>query len=280
MIAITGAGGNIGRHLARMLVEAGVPARLLVRELPAGASGDGTHDLVTMDLDRPETLDAALAGITHLFLVSPGPNTPAQDAAAIAAAQRAGVRRIVLLSSLGVELGGIGGGRPHAPGEESLRNTGIDWTILRPSEFMTNTLGLLPEIRARGTMSVPSGGGKVGYIDPADIAAVAFAALTTAGHSGTIYRLTGPETLSAAEVAARIGAAIGKTVRHADVSDADFRTGAQAAHLPGALIETLSEYYAAVKEGRMDLLTPDVERVTGRRPGAFAEWARAAIAPA
>ena len=182
MIAITAAGGNVGRHLAGMLGTAGTPARLLVRERANTGTFGGTLEAVEADLDRPEALDAALAGITQLFLLSPGPNTPAQDAAAIAAAQRAGVQHIVLLSSLGVEVGGVGGGRPHAPGERLLTDSGLGWTILRPSEFMSNTRGWLPEIAARGTVSVPSGDGNaygvasvflVGSLVGGDVRAVA-----------------------------------------------------------------------------------------------------------
>ena len=282
MIAITAANGNIGRHLAQTLTTAGIPARLLVRDQDTAntTTAGGASQVVTADLDRPATLDAALTGVTQLFLVSPGPDTPAQDAAVITAAQRAAVRHIVLLSSLGVELGGVGGGRAHAPGEGLLTASGMDWTILRPNEFMTNTRGWLPEIAARGTISVPTGRGAVGYINPADIAAVAFAALTSPGHAGQIYRLTGPETLSTAEVATRLGVTLGEEIRHVDVPDSVFRTNAHDAHMPDAMIDLLSEYYAAVKGGRMAVLTPDVEQVTGRRPGAFADWARATLTPA
>ncbi|GAC1533458.1 MAG: SDR family oxidoreductase [Herpetosiphon sp.] len=280
MIAITGANGNIGRHLTQALGTAGIPARLLMRQQSRTATSDGRLEVAVADLDRPETLDMALAGITQLFLVSPGPNTPAQDAGAIAAAQRAGVHHIVLLSSLGVELGGIGGGKAHAPGEDILARSGLDWTILRPSEFMTNTLGWLPEVTARGTISAPTGNGRVGFIDPADIAAVAFAALTVSGHVGKTYRLTGPETLSTADVATRFGAMIGRSVQHIDVSDSDFRTSAHAAHMPEMMIDILGEYYGGVKEGRMDILTSDVEQIVGRRPDTFADWARTNIASA
>lgn len=279
MIAVTAASGNVGRPLTRMLAEAGKSARLLVRDQEAADKLGSAVDVVPADLDSPASLDAALAGVTSLFLLSPGPNTPAQDATAIAAAQRKGVKHIVLLSSLGVELGGIGGGRAHAPGEELLKASGLDWTILRPSEFMTNTRIWLPEIMARGTVSVPSGAGVVGYIDPADIAAVAFVTLTTSGHVGQTYRLTGPETLSVAEAATRVGMVVGKAVRYVDVSDAEFREAALAAHLPEMMIETLSEYYVGVKEGRMNVLTTDVDRVVGHHPGTFADWARANLAP-
>ncbi|MBF6593155.1 MAG: SDR family oxidoreductase [Thermaceae bacterium] len=275
MIAITAATGNIGHHLAQKLAQASIPARLLVRELGKADTFGGKLEAIAANLDHPQTLAAALSGITQLFLLSPGPDTPGQDVAAIAAAQQAGVRHIVLLSSLGVELGGIGGGRPHAPGEELLRQSGLEWTILRPSEFMTNTLWWLPEIKARGSISVPSGSGAVGFIDPADIAAVAFTVLTQSPQAGKTYRLTGPEALSTAEVAALYGAVLGKPVRHNDISDADYRSSAKQAQMPQAMIEMLSEYNAALKEGRMNVLTADVQQVTGRAPTRFADWVRA-----
>ena len=204
VIAVTAATGNIGRVLWPALADAGEAVRLLVRKPLAAADDRRSVETVVVDLDRPDTLVMALAGADRLFLLSPGPDTSTQDAAAIGAAQEAGVRHIVLLSSLGVELGGVGGGRPHAPGEQVVRESGLDWTILRPSEFMTNTLWWMDEITARGTVSVPSAEGRIGYVDPADIAAVAAAALTVPGHAGSIHRLTGPAALTTAEAAAAL----------------------------------------------------------------------------
>ena len=274
LIAVTAPTGNVGRPLAARLAEAGIRARLLVRDGRASAA----HESVLADLDRPETLPPALEGVERLFLLSPGPDSPAQDAAVIDAAREAGVAHIVLLSSLGVEAGGIGGGRAHAPGEAALAASGIAATMLRPSEYMTNTLMWVPELQARGTASVPSGTGRVAHVAPQDIARVAFAALTNPGHEGAIYRLTGPELLSTAEVVARLGAALGVSARHVDVSDAAFRAGAQAAGVPAAVIEILSEYYAALPTGVMAILSDDVQRVTGQPPTPFAQWARAALA--
>lgn len=218
--------------------------------------------------------------MSRLFLLSPGPDTPAQDGAAIAVAVRAGVEQVVLLSSLGVEAGGIGGGTAHAPGEQALTGSGLDFTILRPSEFMTNTLRWLSEITARATVSVPTGHGRVGFVDPADIAAVAFAALTEPGHTGRTYRLTGPELLSTADAAARIGDVLATPVEHHDVTDTQFRASAAQALLPEPLIETLSQYYRGVAAGWMELLSAEIEQVAGKPPTTFANWARAAIRPA
>ncbi|HEY0814686.1 MAG TPA: NAD(P)H-binding protein [Pseudonocardia sp.] len=277
MIAITAAGGNVGRPLTRLLLDAGVAARLLVRDAARDDAGRGLLEAVTADLDDPEHMTSALTGVSRLFLLSPGPDTPRQDAIAITAARAAGVEQVVLLSSLGVEVGGVGGGRAHEPGEQALATSGLPATVLRPSEFMTNTLRWLPEITANSTVSVPSGGGAVGFVDPADIAAVAFAALTTGDHDGRTYRLTGPATLTVADAAAQIGAALGKAVEHRDVTDAEFRDGAERAHLPAAMIETLSEYYAAVKQDRMAILSSDVETVTGQPATPFADWAATAL---
>jgi uncharacterized protein YbjT (DUF2867 family) len=156
-------------------------------------------------------------------------------------------------------------------------DSGIDWTILRPSEFMTNTLWWLTEIEARGTISVPSGQGRVSFIDPADIAAVAFAALTSPGHAGKVYHVTGPEALSTADVATQFGRLVGRRLTHVDISDGDFRAGARQANMPEPLIQLLSEYYGVLKEGRMEVLTRDVEQVTGRHPTAFVDWALATL---
>ena len=241
----------------------------------AGAEGLQT---VPADLDDPASLDAALAGVTRLFLLSPGPDTPAQDAAAIAAAGRAGVSHVVLLSSLGIEVGGIGGGRAHAPGEQVLKASGLPWTMLRPNEFMTNTLVWLPEAKANGTISLPTGKGRVTYIAPADIAAVAFAALTGTGHEGRTYRLTGPESLTADDLADRFSTVLGRPVRHHDASVDDFRQAARTQGVPPAVIDTLAEYYPVAAESRMDITSDDVATVTGHPAIPYIDFLRTAVA--
>lgn len=280
-IALTAATGNVGRHLAALLLDAGVPARLLVRDTSDTARTGDLVDTRAVDLDNAASLDSALAGVTRLFLLSPGPDVPAQDAGAIAAARRSGVDHVVLLSSLGIEAGGIGGGRPHAPGEQVLRESGLSHTILRPSEFMTNTLGWLTEINARGTISVPTGTGRVALIDPADIAAVAYAALTGTGHAGRTYRLTGPESLSTADIAERISRVLRKPVTHRNVTVDEFREAGRDNGMPPMMLDTLAEYYPALAAGAMDITTTDVEEVTGRPATTYVDWfAASAAAPA
>jgi uncharacterized protein YbjT (DUF2867 family) len=278
MIGITAANGNIGRHLVPMLANAHVPARLLMRNPTSTSSVGDSLEARVADLDRPETLDSALDGVTRLFLAAPGPNVPAQLATTIDAAQRAGVQQVVLLSSIMVQTHPRTMlARTHELGERQLVDSGINWTILRASEFMTNTLWWLPQIGATSAISVPRGQGKASFVDPADVASVAFAALMSPRYIGKIYHLTGPTSLSTADVAATFGRLVGKTVTHVDVSDTEFRTAAAQASMPQTLIEMLSEYYALVKAGQMDVVTRDVEQVTGRASGAFADWASATL---
>jgi uncharacterized protein YbjT (DUF2867 family) len=274
MILLTGATGNIGRHLTDELADLGVPVRALVRD-PAKLADRHGLEVVAGDLDRPETLRPALAGVSRVFLLAPGLDVPAQDAAVIGAAVEAGVRHVVMVSSLGAELGGIGGGRPHQPGEALLRGSGLSWTLLRPSEYMSNTLWWRDGITSAGAIFAPTGSGRVGFVDPADIAAVAARALTGEGHEGAIYRLTGPEPLTTAEIADHLGAVLDRTVRHVDVDDGGFRSGLARAGFPAPLIEMQSEYCAAVKAGTVDIVTDDVPRLLGRPARDYRTWAMA-----
>lgn len=281
MIAVTAPAGSIGRHLLRRLGELGAPIRALARDPSRVERGDRL-EVVAVDLDRAETVEPALRGADRLFLVAPGPDVAAQDAGLIAAAGRAGVRHVVMVSSLGVDLGGVAGGEVHMAGEELLRASGLDWTILRPSEFMSNALWWRASI-ARGAIAAPAGAGRIGFIDPADIAAVAAVALTAERLVGTVCRLTGPAALGMADLASELSRVLGAAIRYVEPSDAEYRQGALASGTPPPVVEMLLRYYAVVREGRVAMLTDDVERITGRPPRAFAAWLEdnaAAFAPA
>jgi uncharacterized protein YbjT (DUF2867 family) len=270
MILVTGATGNIGRELVRLLVAQHVAVRALVRDLTRPIDG---VELVRGDLDAPETLPAAFTGVDRVFLLAPGPNIAAQDLAAIAAAERAGVAHVVLVSSGGVSTG-TGSGPAHQPGEAALRASKLAWTILRPSEFMSNVLMSRDTIRGQGAFYAPTGGGRSAMIHPHDIAAVAARVLTTPGHEGQIYELTGPEALSRAELAGTLSEAIGRPITYIDIPDAVFREQLANAGAPAFLIDPVARFYALVKAGGAADVQPTVERITGARPRRFNDWAR------
>lgn len=272
-ILVTGATGNVGRELVRALAAAHAPVRALVRD-PARAAdlGDGA-ELVVADLTEPESLRPAFAGVDRLFLLTQGTGTD-QAAHAVAAAQKAGVRRIVLLSSINV----IGDpvpamGRWHHEREQLVLGSGIPATILRPSGFMTNALEWAPSIRAGGYVLDPTGPGRFSLIDPADIAGVAAVALLEDGHEGRIYLPTGDDVRTTAEHVHILAQALGREIEVRTAATAEDAIRARYANgAPPALAAALLEAVTAMRADTTGVRTDDVDRLLGRSPLTFAHW--------
>ncbi|GAA0232406.1 hypothetical protein [Cryptosporangium japonicum] len=182
------------------------------------------------------------------------------------------MKRIVLLSSQAART------RPAAPSharlaayEDALRRTAAEWTLLRPGGFASNTFAWVPSVRAARTVAAPFADVALPVVDPADITAVAAAVLTGDGHAGRAYELTGPAAISPRGQAAALGAALGEPVRFTELTRADARA-AMLGFMPGP-----------VADGTLDILghptpdeqrvSPDVERVLGRPPRSYTDWA-------
>lgn len=280
MILVIGATGNVGSQAVRGLVAKGAAVRAFSRDADKAAALGPDVEAVEGDLDRPETVAPAFDGVDKVFVVAGGGNIPAEEANLIDEAEKAGVTHMVLLSSLGVEHG-VASGPLHGPGEERLRSSTLSWTILRPSVFMSNALMWGDTIRAQGVFYEPTGTGSHAMIHPGDVGAVAAEVLTTTGHEGRTYELTGPEAISSDQCAASLAAVLGIDVRHVDVPDEAFRDGLSKAGLPPMLVDSLARYYAMVKAGEFAMVTSTVQEVLGRPGRTFAEWAvenRAAFA--
>jgi NAD(P)H dehydrogenase (quinone) len=272
MVIITGATGTIGRHLVRELHEQGVTFRAVVRDM--GKGRELGCDLVLGDLSRPDSLPTAFRGAETLFLnSSASPEMAAQQKGAIAAAKQAGVQRIVKVSALGAQRGSkMALGRWHAEVEQALRDSGLGWTILQPTSFMQNFLGNAASIKAEGALYGSFGSGRVPFVDAADIAAVGVAVLGGSGHESKTHVLTGGEPLALAEVAERIGGAIGKPVRYVDVPVEAAVQGMTGAGMPEWLARDLGELMAFFATGAGAAVSPAVEQVTGRKPRTFADF--------
>jgi len=265
MILVTGATGNIGKHLVREL-EGKARVRVLVRD---AAKAPANVDVAVGDLDDARSVAAALAGIETAFMLC---GTPAQEATFLAAAKDAGVRRIVMLSSGGVPFG-VGGGPAHTAGEEALRASAFRWTILRPFEFMSNALFWAVTVRAQGAVYEPAGTGKTPLIDPRDIAEVAARVLLEPdAHDGKTYELTGPAAIDRAEMVAALAERIGKPVRYVDVPEAAFEDQMRSMGLPPFVLSGLMGYYRMVREGKLTETRPDVARVLGRPARSWNDW--------
>ncbi|MFE3883063.1 SDR family oxidoreductase [Streptomyces lydicus] len=276
MIVVTGATGNVGRPLTRALAEAGEQVTAVSRH--AAAMPDGVRH-VAADLAEPAGLTPTLDGAKALFLLLSGDlHAPgARPADIIGLAKAGGARRVVLLSSQGVATRPLGPSRVAMRAlEDALRESGLDWAVLRPGGFASNALAWAESVRTQGTVAAPFGGIGVPVVDPADIAEVAAACLLDDRHTGGVYELTGPEVITPRQQAAAIAAALGSPVRFHELTR-DEAKAAMTRLVPAELADDTLDIIAAPNPAELRI-SPDVERVLGRAPRPFSGWAARNIA--
>lgn len=277
MILVTGAAGTTGSEVVRLLAGKGVRVRAMVRnpEKSKKFSGPGVETVVA-DLEKPSTLDPALKGVDKVFLVSsPDPRVGVLHGNLIESAKRAGVKQVVRLSAIGAAANSpVQLLKWHGEVDEKLSRSGLSFAILRPASFMQNLIGFRASIQRDGKMYAPLRDGKVSVIDARDIAATAAAVLTSEGHSGRMYDLTGPEALSHAQIASTIGEAIGRPVEYVDVPPEAAREGLVEIGLPAWLADALVELYGLYASGGGADVTGSVEKLTGKKARSLDVWAK------
>ena len=265
-VVVIGAAGDLGSRVARALAARGVPVRALVRR-PEAVPGVAADEVVLGDLADTESLVSACAGARALFLVSsPTPEQVVLETNAIAAAERAGVERIVKVSNIPIDGVDTGLHGNHRAIERRLAGSPVASTVLQPS-FFTTVLDRQRALIARGRVVLPFSTGRVAWVDPQDIADVAAVALTR-DVAGAVH-VTGPEALDGDEVAARLG------VRRVDPPLDAWRDAVVAGGLDPWLADSTVELYAAVARGALAGVSRDVEQILGRPPASvFAAQAR------
>jgi uncharacterized protein YbjT (DUF2867 family) len=269
---ITGATGNIGSLVVERLLERGYRPRVFVRDAEKARTRYGDRvDVVIGDLADATSLSAPLAGVDALLLVNAGHDIAARDEAAANAAKAAGVKHLVKLSSMDAQQD-VGTGAWHARGESAIRASGIAFTFVQPAGFMSNALGWATAIKVEGVVRAPTGDGRIAFIHPDDIAAVATRALTTREYDGESLPITGPEALSYAEMTAKISAAIGKPLRFQPISDEQERHQMIESGDAAEIVAAHVSIYRAIREERLATVTDNVDRVVGRTPIAFDRW--------
>jgi uncharacterized protein YbjT (DUF2867 family) len=271
VIFVTGATGNVGRELVKALAAAGVAVRALIRRdedrsrLPSGAEG------YVGDLNRPETLVDGLSGVLGVHLLAGYDNLPEL----LREMRSAGVERVVLQSSSAAPGGDTSNAvaRYHIESEAAIRESGLAWTFLQPNAFMSNALRWLPQLREGDVVRETFPDVPISVIDPADIAAVSMGALSSDGHSGRSYRLSGPEALLPAQRVAILGRVIGRELRFEGYTNDEARALMEA-DMPIEYVEAFFDFYV---NGSIDETSvhPTVEEVLGRPPVSFEQWATA-----
>ncbi|MFB9698042.1 NAD(P)H-binding protein [Actinoplanes digitatis] len=270
---ITGATGNVGGPLARQLHDQGYPVRVMVRSLARAADLPAGIERVVGDLDNPDDVAKAVAGVEAVFLMAVGSGT-AQAETMVDAARGAAAPRIVLLSSVGARLEPLSEnpiGAALAAREQVMRESGLPVTYLRPNAFASNAFWWRDAIRA-GKVVDPTGGGRIAVIDPADIARVAATTLTEEGHAGKGYTLSGPEALSAREQVEIIAEVTGRRIEFEDTTPHEYAQASIAQGTPPEQAQALQALHEVFRAGRAAYITDDVENLTGVAPRTFRTW--------
>ncbi|GAA2584432.1 NAD(P)H-binding protein [Actinomadura fulvescens] len=261
---VTGATGTVGRLVVEELRAAGRPVRALTRNPDKAAFPEGV-EVVGGDLARLDSLAGAFDGVeaVHLINFAGDDYTPLPDGAGLAKlVAEAGVRRVTVL-----------GGRAAGELEQALAATGIEWTLLEPVEFMSNTLRWWAQtIKTEGVIKEPFGDRLSALVHERDIAAVAATVLVEGGHSGETCTLTGPEAITLREKVAILSTAIGRDVRFVELTVDEARAKWRGDGMGEETIEFLVNALGNTPEAGYTVV-PTVKEITGREARTFAQWA-------
>jgi uncharacterized protein YbjT (DUF2867 family) len=277
VILVTGATGNTGSALLQQLEGRGARVRAMVRRRPDGGRLRGTSaTIVAGDFHDPRSLEAALAGVTRAYLVTPSSrDAEAQQLRFAESAAAAGVQRIVKLSQFAAdEASPVRFLRYHAAVERRIRELGIGFTFLRPNLYFQGLLAFQTLIAKDGHFVAPIGDARVSAVDGRDIAAVAAVALTEKGHDGKTYTITGPAAVTHTEMAGAIAEAIGRQMTFTDVPPEAFASALSSAGVPRWQADGLIEDYAHYARGKAAALSPHVSEITGTEPRDIRTFAR------
>jgi uncharacterized protein YbjT (DUF2867 family) len=279
MILVTGSTGLTGSAVVREFVRRSRPVRALVRNRPGRRAWTAAPGVETVEADLlvPGTLAAALDGIDTVVLISSADDRMVEaQGNLIDAAVASGVDHIVKVSGMGLDpVSPFRFGRHHAQIEHHLRGVGVDWTMLRPSQFMQVYYREVPTMSADGTLAQPLGDTRLAPVDVEDVAKIAYATATGGGHASKAYDMTGPDALTMTEICRLLTGVVGRPIRYVDIAPEEKRRQLVGAGVAPRFVDDLDDLFRLRREGgpesRVDI---EVFEQFSLRPTSFAEFAR------
>lgn len=277
MILVIGGTGTVGSEVVKQLAKKKAQVRVLVRNAQKEAEVKKLGlETAQGDITRLDTIEAALKGVDHVFLLTPAsPTQGDQEIAVIELAKKAGVKHLVLLSAIGADAESpINLARQHAKAENHLKSSGLGYTILRPHSFMQNFLNQAGSIKAQGAFYGNYKEGRIAMVDARDIAAVAVESLTEAGHEGQTYLITGGEAITSAQAAEKLSAILGRKVTYVDIPSEGIVRSMTGMGMPDWLAGDLAKLGEVFAAGHGATTTDVVEKVAKKAPVQFDQFAR------
>jgi len=272
LIGVTGSTGELGGRVASRLAARGQAQRLIVRDLTRAPKLSGA-EVVQAAYENGASMRDALSGVQTLFLVSGwGAGRVEQHYSAINAAVAAGVERIVYTSFLGAApMATFTHAREHYLTEQRIRASGRRYTFLRPSFYLDRA----PRwVSPEGVIQGPAGNGTISWVSRDDLADVAVAVLTTSGHDGASYDITGSQALTLAEAAAEFSHATGLPASYRPETVEEARASRMRYNPSEWELEAWVSTYVAIATGEMSVVSHTVEALTGHAPQTFADYLR------
>ncbi|HEY1920964.1 MAG TPA: SDR family oxidoreductase [Streptosporangiaceae bacterium] len=277
MIVVTGASGAVGSALLGELSASGHPVRAAYRSPARAAQAVAAgQPAVVADFSDPATLAPALDGADAVFLLGAmSPDQAEQELNVLSAARAIGVPRVIKLSVWRADEQLTPIARLHRPVEEALESSGLGWTFLRPNFYMQNfSRQLSASIRDDGMFAQPATSAPISFVDIRDVARVAAQVLTTSGHDGKIYNITGPAALTYDQAAAIFAQELDRPVRFIGLSDEQARAGMLQRGLPEFYADALLEVSRVYRQGGVGQVTSTVHDLTGQPPVTFTQFVR------
>jgi len=283
-VLVSGATGNIGTYLIPLLAsQTGFVVKAMTRHPDKHRDNFAKSvQLVTGCFEEDSTLRSAMEGVdTVVMIAPPGPDCVRQNEAVIGAAKRSGVKKIVRISAIkAAEDGRTENTRLHGQCDALLQNSGMTYTILRPNYFMQNIFMSLDSLKADNCFYAGMGDGKLAMIDVRDVAESALTAATSDKFDGKILEISGPASINFNEVAEVLCDVAGRHISYVPVSPEDVKASLLQMGLGEWMANLLKEYSEAYGDGWGDLVTDNVERLTGHPARSFREFAADCVAPA
>ena len=277
-VLVTGATGAVSTSLLGALKgRPGLKLRALVHDPAKGLAleKDGI-EVVAGDLEEPDTLPEAFDGVDILFLLTPASALePSMGSNAVMVARKAGVKHIVRNSAIKAAHDAPNrNGRLHALVEESVKASGISWTILRPQYYMQNLLSSAGSVAADGVLYMNMGDAPVGMIDARDVGVFAAKVIEDPGrHTGQVYTPTGPEKATMAQAARDLSQVLSKPVQYVALPQDGARQAMLSFGLSRWFVGNVVDYGTVYSGGWGDFTTNDFKEVTGRQARSFKEFA-------
>ena len=275
MILITGATGNFGSSTAQYLQQKQIPFRAAARNLEALKKRFGSKtELTTFDWDKPETFAGTVKGITTVYIAPPplvSNDFHARAKPFIETAKKSGIKHIVVSTALYSD----NPGSIFFGTEALVKNSGIDFTIIRPSFVFQNFLNQFLQSVRNGVILAPSEKGKTSYVDIRNVGEASAVVLENpSSHKGKIYGITGSEALTHSKMADIFSQLLSKQVVHVSPSVEDYKKQLASFKVPDFMHDFLVQLYGTIARGQWENVTYDYTFLTGKKPITFVEFVK------